>query len=302
MKQKDELPKKKCLVSKTLLFLFTGLFAIAATAQAPTITGDLLLCPNTSGTAFTTTNIAYDTYQWYWKYWFTSDPYVAIPGADEESFTYDWSTYDQALLKLVVTLNGETYESNVLQIDSYAWVGLTMGYQDEPDDNVEFDPNSGNLMLCAGTSFTISVYMPYTVVQWYRNGIPIPGATSMDLHVTEAGSYHVVAAPGFCPNNTDSTAGLPIVVAIDNNCELGIENPETQALSFYPNPVSGQLHFSAQSAVETLAVFNMTGQKILAFTPETEIGQADLSALATGMYIVEARTNGKIEQFKIIKN
>jgi hypothetical protein len=287
---------------KTALhFLFMGLFVISANAQAPTIAGDLLLCPNTTGTASTTTNMAYDTYQWYWKYWFTPDPYVAIAGADDESFTYDWNTYDQALLKLVVTLDGETYESNVLQIDSYAWVGLTMGYQDEPDDNIEFDPDSGNLMLCAGTGFTISVYMPYTVVQWYRNGIPIPGATSMELHVTEAGSYHVVASPGFCPNSTSSTEGLPIVVAIDNNCELGIENPEINLFSSYPNPVSGLLHFTAQSPVETLTIFNMTGQRVLALYPEVVSGDADLSALASGMYLLEVRSNGKTQRLKIIK-
>lgn len=286
----------------TLLFLFAGLLTITASAQAPTITGDLLLCPDTSGTASITTNQVYDSYQWHWKYWFTADPYVPISGANGPSFTYDWNTYDQALLKVVVTLNGQTYESNVLQIDSYAWVGLTMGYQDEPDDNIEFDPNSGNLMLCAGTGFTISVYMPYTVVQWYRNGIAIPGATSMELHVTEAGSYHVVAAPGFCPNSTDSTEGLPIVVAIDNNCNLGVVHPDTDLFTFYPNPVSGQLHFSAQSPVETLTVFNMTGQKVFAAEPATALGQADLSSLASGIYVLEANSNGKTQQFKIIKN
>src|SRR6478672_5674323 len=112
-----------------LLFLFTGVFAISATAQAPTISGDTMLCPNTSGTASITTDMPYDSYQWYWRYWFTSDPFVAISGADAASFTYDWFTYDQAQLKVVVTLNGQTYESNVIQIDSYAWVGLTVGFE-----------------------------------------------------------------------------------------------------------------------------------------------------------------------------
>jgi hypothetical protein len=282
-----------------LLFLLTGFFGIATTAQAPTITGDLLLCPNANGTASITTDMPYDSYQWYWKYWFTSTAFAPISGANGASFTYDWNTYDQALLKVVVTLDGQTYESNTIQIDSYAWVGLTMGYEDTP--NVSTDGN-GVTWLCAGTGFTLQVYMPYTIVQWYRNNVPIPGATNMELHVTEPGSYYVVAAPAFCPDSTSSTQGLEFNIQIDNNCNLGVDNPEQTLLSFYPNPVAGQLHFSAQTPIESLSVFNLAGQRVWSMKPASLSGNADLSGLASGMYILEARGDGKVQQSKIIKN
>lgn len=288
-------------MKKFYTLILSGIFAFTANAQEPTIAGDLLLCPNTNGTAYITTDQDYDSYQWYWKYWFTSDPYEAIPGADGPSFTYDWMTYDQALLKVVVTLDGNTYESNTLQIDSYAWVGLTMGYQDGPDDNIELDPDTGNLMLCAGTGFTIEVYMPYTVVQWYRNGIPISGANNMQYHVTEAGSYHVVAAPGFCPDSTSSTEGLPIVVAIDNDCSLGIGNPDVPLLSYYPNPVSGNLHFTSQYPIQALSVYSISGQKVWSDKPNALSGNADLSGLSSGIYFLEAQTENRSQRFKIVK-
>ena len=282
----------------TLLFLLTGFFSVLS-AQ-PTIEGDTMLCPDTSGTASITNNQVYDTYQWYWRYWFTSDPFVAIPGADGPSFTYDWLTYDQAQLKVVVTLDGETFESNVIQIDSYAWVGLTVGF--ENTDNVSINPENGNVMLCAGTGFTIQTYMPYTLVQWYKDGIEISGANQMELHVTEPGSYYVVAAPEFCPDATSSTQGLPIIVEIDNDCNLGLDDPRLQLLSFYPNPVNGQLHFDSRAAIQELTVYDITGKKVWSDRFNTISGIADLTRLASGMYVLEASAAGLTQRYKIIKN
>lgn len=284
---------------KIATFLFAALFAANLYSQAPTIAGDLLLCPNTNGTASVTNAQVYDSYKWYWKYWFTSDPFVEIAGANGPSFTYDWYTYDQAQFKLVVTLGGNTYESNIIQIDSYAWVGLTMGYQDS--DNISQDPNTGNVLLCQGTGFTIEVYMPYTSVQWYRNGQPIPGATNMQYHITDAGSYHVVAAPGFCPNSTSSTEGLPIVVEIDTDCALGVGDHETAPLAVYPNPANNHISISAQQPIERLAIYNMTGQLVRSEKPNVANPSVDLSSLASGMYILEAESSGMKQKVKLIK-
>src|SRR5690606_27447691 len=88
--------------------------------QSPVIAGDVVLCPNTARTATVTTGITYDSYQRYYKYWFLEDDFEAIEGATSDSFTYDWFTYEQAIVKVVVTLDGVTYESNSTQRDSYS--------------------------------------------------------------------------------------------------------------------------------------------------------------------------------------
>ncbi len=196
-------------------FLLACLFLIApfAFAQAPVITGDLLLCPNTNGTATITGSTTYTTYQWYYKYWFLNDEYAAIEGATSSSFTYDWMTYDQALLKVVVTLNGQTYESNAIQIDSYAWVGLTVMHS--TNDAVSEDGNGG-FLLCEGGAITNSIGSPYTNVQWFKDGTAIAGATAQTYVITAPGVYHASAAPGFCPASVSFT--LPITVANNPNC------------------------------------------------------------------------------------
>lgn len=194
------------------LFILTGW---TASAQAPVIAGDVILCPYTNGTATITSGGAYTTYQWFYKYWFENQaPFVAIEGATAASFTYDWFTYDQALLKVVVTQGAQTFESNTIQVDSYAWTGLTV--QHNANDAVTFDPNTETYLLCEGGAITNTVGSPYTAVQWYKDDVAIAGATNTTFVINQPGTYYVVAAPGFCPASTSTS--LPITVGINPNC------------------------------------------------------------------------------------
>ncbi|KGO84204.1 hypothetical protein Q763_00210 [Flavobacterium beibuense F44-8] len=207
---------------KKLLLFFLCFIPLLSVAQAPSIEGDTMLCPYTNGTATITNDTEYDTYQWYYKYWFLNDDFVAIDGATQASFTYDWYTYDQSLFKVVVTLDGQTYESNTIQIDSYAWTGLIVSTQ--TSDDVTFNPDNQAYYICDESTITSSTQSPYTVAQWYKNDVAIEGATDMSYTITEAGTYHVVAAPEFCPSSTSTS--LPIVV---------MDNPECTTVD--PTPV-----------------------------------------------------------------
>ena len=286
-----------------LILCFSGFGNLFA--QNPEITGDLMLCPNTNGTA-TVTNPIYDTYQWYSKYWFTSDEYVAIPGATQSSFTYDWNTYDQSLFKVVATLNGNTYESNVIQIDSYAWVDFSVGIL--INEFISFDPNSGNLLLCTGGSTTMSIYMPYDYgIQWYKNGQPIAGANQMTYLVTGPGSYHVEAAPSFCPNNTSSNEFLPILIGEDTNCNLGIENPNVgSTFNIYPNPTSNilSLDLAADTPFNSYSIIDASGKVLM----ENDLisGQSptaiNLSHLSSGFYLIQLKGDTQNSVKRFIKN
>lgn len=277
-------------MKRTLLLIFCFATFTRMSAQAPEITGDVLLCPWTDGTA-TVTNPIYDTYQWYSKYWFTSDPYVAISGATESSFTYDWYTYDQSLFKVVVTLNGTTYESNEIQIDSYAWTSLNVGT--ELNEFVTTDPNNGNLLLCSGASFRASIFMPYDFgIQWYKNGIPISGANEMEYLITGPGVYHVEAAPSFCPDSVSSNEPLPIVVEEDTSCGLGTDNPNlNNTFILYPNPANDYLllDFMAGTNFTSYQIIDASG-KVLEYRDHIE-GQnrikIDTTPLAAGFYLLQ---------------
>lgn len=289
-------------MKKILLLLFFSCGLSISSAQNPQIQGDLMLCPWTNGTAIVT-NQAYDTYQWYYKYWFTSDPYVAISGATSDSFTYDWYTYDQALLKVVVTLGGETYESNEIQIDSYAWASLFI--VNEMNSSVSVDGNNGNFLLCQGGSFNNTINSPYnTNIQWYKDDVAIPGANDISYLITEPGSYYVEAAPDFCPNSSSSNQGMPMVVEWDTNCNLSIENPTlSNAINMYPNPVTHTLllDINQNTTIESYTIIDNLGkvlvQQDLAFKKNNL--SIDVSNLSNGFYnlIIESESGKTIKKF-----
>lgn len=235
---------------KTTLFsLFFLLCAWAVGAQAPVIEGDLILCPYTNGTATITNDETYDTYQWYSKYWFTNDEYVAIEGATSSSFTYDWFTYDQSLFKVVVTKGSETYESNIIQIDSYQWSGLLILNELQGNIHFEFDEETleQKYVMCHGAKLLQTVLEPYVTAQWYKDGVAIEGATSLTYTITEPGTYYAIAGVEVCPDATSKSPDVTVVYS--ENCgpdtpsPLVIQGdtalcPETNGLAFVTNAVA----------------------------------------------------------------
>ncbi len=277
----------------TLLFL---LVSISAFSQ-PVISGDTMLCPDENGTTTVEGSTVYDSYEWQWKYWFTSDPFQTIPGADGPSFTYDWYTYDQALLKVIVTLNGQTFESNTIQIDSYAWVGLTMGH--EMGEHVTFDPNTEGFVLCEGYSFLSEIFAPYTTnIQWFKDGVAIDGANNMQYQISSAGTYYVSAAPEFCPNSISTS--MPITVSMDSDCSLSINGPSAEiAVKLYPNPVGEYLNISSERNIKSVALYSLTGQLLKQQTFADE--EIYTGNLASGIYILDLLSEYGSKKIKFVK-
>lgn len=281
----------KTILVALLLIICTD----SVNAQQPVIDGDLMLCPDSNGTA-AVNNGAYDSYQWYYKYWFTSDPYVAIDGATAPVFTYDWYTYDQALLKVIATLDGIPYESNVLQIDSYAWLPIYVSY--ELGDYAQYYPESETISLCAGESFTVSINNPPydTNVQWTLNGVALPDATSSTLVVTEPGTYQGSAAPGFCPDNPSTT--LPITVTINNDCNLAVPQQERRAV-IYPNPADHAISIIAPDAIDSYDIVDLTG-KIIQYGMMPADKTIAIDDIAAGIYVLRLSSSVRNSIHKII--
>lgn len=293
-------------MKRILLLIFCLCTMGKSLGQTPVIQGDLMLCPWTNGTA-SVVNQTYDTYQWYSKYWFVNDPYVAISGANQSSFTYDWYTYDQSLFKVVATLNGVTYESNVIQLDSYAWVGMTLTY--ELNDNVTFDPNTEAYLLCAGGSFNIMVNSPYNAsIQWFKDGVAIAGANTTNYLVTGPGTYYVVAAPDYCPDSTSNNEGLPLVVNSTTDCNLSVENPVSgkKGIQLYPNPASDILTLDLSGAMEYngYSIIDASGKVLVQkeLNPGQNTEQINVSTLSNGFYILKLKGDNVSTIKRFIKN
>lgn len=286
-----------------LVLIFNGL--TLSFGQNPVIEGDLMLCPDTNGTA-TVVNQTYDTYQWYSKYWFTDDEYAPIEGATQQSFTYDWFTYDQSLFKVVVTLGDATLESNVLQLDSYAWSSLIV--VSELNDFVYTNLDNGNFMLCPGGSFNNTIGSPYdTNIQWFKDGSPIAGANQPSYEISEAGSYYVQGSPSFCPNSISNNQGYSLIVELDLNCTLANDNFTNlkDLVKIYPNPVASILtvDLGQDNNINSYSIIDASGKLLITKDVLSKSNTTiDVTGLSSGIYILKlASDSGKVFK-KFVKN
>lgn len=276
-------------MKRILLLLFCLGSLQTALAQNPVIEGDTMLCPWTNGTATVTNGVTYDTYQWFYKYWFLNDPYEAIPNATSANFTYDWYTYDQALFKVVATKNGVTYESNEIQIDSYNWIGFNVSYQID-EETMTYNPDTEGFYLCDGATVLLSTDSFFVNIEWYKDGQLIAGETGNTYLITGPGSYHAVGHPGVCPDNSNTTAGQPIVVTSNPNCALGIENPElAQNIKLYPNPAKETLtlDFPNSNMFSSYSILDVSGKVLATHTITGNITTIPVSHLSSGFYILK---------------
>lgn len=288
--------KKKLLLPVFLLCM------LALHAQEnPHIEGDVLLCPWEDGTAYVT-NPVFDSYQWYYKYWFLPDDFVAIEGATGSTFTYDWYTYDQAVFKVIATLNGVDYESNTIQIDSWVWLPIYFMYELTP--GVTFDPETETYALCKDSTFTVQINNPPydTLIQWYRNEIPIEGANASVYDITQAGSYTASAAPSFCPGNSSNT-GIPIVVTMVD-CAVGVPEVDPESLKIFPNPATEKftIGLPQNSRFEWFEIIDLTGRVLIRKNLRPGVTQVNLIDLQSGTYLVKLSGTGNNLTRKLIVN
>jgi len=70
-------------------------------------------------------------------------------------------------------------------------------------------------------------------------------------------------------------------------------------LNIYPNPTTGQLNFNTNTQINTIEIYNLTGQKVLSFNNTNAI---NINELTNGIYMAKVFTaNGSIATRKIIK-
>ena len=77
---------------------------------------------------------------------------------------------------------------------------------------------------------------------------------------------------------------------------VGIENPSSDAPSFYPNPVEDVVHFVNADNVK---IYNIAG--VLVESSEGNISSVDLSHLTKGIYIVKMGKNGVVMNSRLFK-
>ncbi len=189
-------------LSFAITLLFFGMIGREGHAQCsftPAVTpNNLILCPNETDTLWTQ---VYDSYQWY-------KDGVAISGATQQFLIVNQATAAGSYFKINATLNSCTEMSDSVLVDGWAYLPPFVTHS----GNYTINPNDGSSLLCQGVDTMILTFSYPANIQWFKDGVAIPGATTTELKVTTPGSYIVQGAPGVCPNDI-SFLGVNIDVA-----------------------------------------------------------------------------------------
>lgn len=180
--------KKLSFVSALLFLGLAGGEAAAQCSFTPTVTpGNVVLCPNETDTLWTQ---AYDSYQWY-------QDGAVIPGATLQYLVINQATAAGSYFKVSATQSACTEMSDSVLVDGWAYLPPFVAH----GGTYTINPNDGSSLLCPGVDTMILTFSYPANIQWFKNGVAIPGATTNQLKVTEPGTYIVQGAPAVCPNN-----------------------------------------------------------------------------------------------------
>lgn len=151
--------------------------------------GKIILCPESSDTLYT--EKVYDTYQWIKN----GKP---IPGATQRYLVINYFDDTPSFFKVAVSKNGCKDTSKRKLADGYAFAGpITIS---EGELGV-YDPQRDATIQCPGDTVKLTFGEPYTEnIQWYNQGVAIPGANQQSYIVTQSGSFTQCGAPAVCPN------------------------------------------------------------------------------------------------------
>jgi hypothetical protein len=286
-------------MKKTILLFFL-LYATNLLAQVPTISGPNFLCINTTGTAIVEGDITYDSYQWYSKFSYDEEAqFEPIEGATSDTFTYGID-YNEFTIKVVVTLDGETYHSNEIILEAPWMTGILMEVSFD-DPNHYTNENGHN--ICEGYSMRLEILAPWNhAVRWHNDGEEIPGATDSVFFATESGYYGALCANDICPEDFSYSLGASLTV---HDCEdMSLPStPLTQQPKIYPNPTKDYIHFAEFKEFKVLAVsiFDMTGKLVKQHQGTQNLKQVDVKDLPAGNYIIRLQGEGRQFNFKFTK-
>ncbi|MGV3611116.1 MAG: S8 family peptidase [Fluviicola sp.] len=132
---------------------------------------------------------------------------------------------------------------------------------------------------------------PYPSLQWYENGVAIPGATATTYTITlPSSSFFTVART--------STDGCE-VFSQPYNPSLGIDELDNQ-IHVYPNPTLGSINMDASIPLTDIQVVDVQGRTVKTITDGKH--EFSISELENGTYYLIIHTNVQYFQVKIVKN
>jgi len=165
-----------------------------------------------------------------------------------------------------------------------AKIGTEQNYQVSPGDNLTLSVVTG------GT---------YNTYQWYKDGIAINGATNntlelSNIQLTDAGVYTCEVNNIYFSDLTLVTENYNVNIVTNT-----IDDVTKSEISIYPNPAHHYLMLKSDMEINSILIYNSSGQLILKTNYKEKI---DISKFSKGIYIVKsfAKDNKHVGVQKLI--
>jgi large repetitive protein len=191
-----------------------------------------------------------------------------------------FSSYQGILNPMIITNNPSS--------SSYNLCTIPIGSSTIVIANINQCVFSENESLCAGNITVLAAPNGYQSYNWSN------GAITQNINISDFGIYTVTMnSPAPC-NSITKTFNV-----ID--CALSNENFNYKNFTFSPNPVSNILKISNDSAIDSIEVSSLLGQKIMSKSVNDLQTEIDLSQLTKGIYFVKINANGSKKTVKVVK-
>ena len=89
---------------------------------------------------------------------------------------------------------------------------------------------------------------------------------------------------------------------IDVSAAVSVADNPLVGFSYYPSPTSGEISLKSADIIESVAIYNMLGQKVLDAKVGATTSEISLSGLTAGTYIMKVTVEGQTGTYKVLKN
>ncbi|HLA56850.1 MAG TPA: T9SS type A sorting domain-containing protein [Flavobacterium sp.] len=135
-------------------------------------------------------------------------------------------------------------------------------------------------------------------IQWYANASPTGRmAVETPLPLTTVLVNGTTYYASQTINGIESPNRFPVTATVG----LGVQNNAFQNLSYYPNPVKNTLSVSNVQDIDSIVIYDVSGQSVLSKSPKDSHPNIDISMLKSGVYFVTISAGGQNKTVRIIK-
>jgi hypothetical protein len=104
-----------------------------------------------------------------------------------------------------------------------------------------------------------------------------------------------------CPDAGLDFATIYPTPLANNNCNIGVQELDVLQVQVYPNPFMDVLTIESKEQQVQISVRNLNGQSLKTLNLQAGKFQIEASEWASGLYLIELKSSGKVQTFKFMK-